>query len=384
MRPASSPGDASFISTLKPRRSAQRRYMRSSISAQSWESVPPAPAFTVTTASPASKRPEKSRSSSSSASRRSTESSCPVSSAAISSSSTASSASSARSSTSWLRRAEALEPALGPRVLRRDLGGLAPGRPRTRAVASPPPADRSPHSAPSGSKVIREQLQLPRISARRAEIPSFGSVSAISLRVSPYRVFRTVLYRVAADGRPMENGSSKRKRQPVSWLLRKLAHGLPPLPTIGGRALATRVAGLLLVGGAILIGVTVALPPAAEGSDLLILGYGAVAAVCGVLLLNRRRVSEPALGPGGSPGHRADHPRHARGRPHDGHRGQRGPLPLGLAVRLLVLRPAPRTAPARPDRRGRRNPADRPASRPSRTASPAGSSSSRRCWSPGC
>jgi signal transduction histidine kinase len=86
------------------------------------------------------------------------------------------------------------------------------------------------------------------------------------------------------------------KRRPIYWLLRKLAHGLPPLPTIGGRALATRVAGLLLVGGAILIAVTVALPPAAEGSDLLILGYGAVAAVCGALLLARRRVSEPVLG----------------------------------------------------------------------------------------
>lgn len=82
----------------------------------------------------------------------------------------------------------------------------------------------------------------------------------------------------------------------MRWLLRKFAHGLPPLPTIGGHALATRVAGLLLVGGAILIAVTVVLPPAAEGSDLLILGYGAVAAVCGLLLLTRRRVSEPALG----------------------------------------------------------------------------------------
>jgi signal transduction histidine kinase len=82
----------------------------------------------------------------------------------------------------------------------------------------------------------------------------------------------------------------------VRWLLRKFAQGLPPLPTVGGNALATRVAGLLLVGGAILIAVTVALPPAAEGSDLLILGYGVVAAVCGVLLLTRRRVSEPILG----------------------------------------------------------------------------------------
>ena len=84
--------------------------------------------------------------------------------------------------------------------------------------------------------------------------------------------------------------------RPLRWLLRKLTHGLPPLPTIGGRALATRVAGLLLVGGAILIAVTVALPPAAAGSDMLILGYGAVAAVCGALLLSRRRVNEPWLG----------------------------------------------------------------------------------------
>ena len=94
----------------------------------------------------------------------------------------------------------------------------------------------------------------------------------------------------------MENGASDTKRRPMHWLLRKLAHGLPPLPTISGRTLATRFAGLLLVGGAILIAVTVALPPAAEGSDLLILGYGGVAAVCGSLLLARRRVSEPVLG----------------------------------------------------------------------------------------
>ena len=82
----------------------------------------------------------------------------------------------------------------------------------------------------------------------------------------------------------------------MRWLLRKLAFGLPPLPTIGGHALATRVAGLLLVGGAILIAVTVVLPPSAEGSDLLILGYGAVAALSGLLLLSRRSVSEPTLG----------------------------------------------------------------------------------------
>jgi hypothetical protein len=42
---------------LKPRRSAQRISMRSTISAQSWASVPPAPALTVTSASPASYSP---------------------------------------------------------------------------------------------------------------------------------------------------------------------------------------------------------------------------------------------------------------------------------------------------------------------------------------
>src|SRR3954464_4888943 len=94
----------------------------------------------------------------------------------------------------------------------------------------------------------------------------------------------------------MENGLSKPKLRPLTWLLRKLAHGLPPVPTIGGRALATRVAGVLLVGGAILIAVTVALPPSAAGSGLLIFGYGAVAAVSGGLLLSRRRVNEPVLG----------------------------------------------------------------------------------------
>jgi signal transduction histidine kinase len=81
----------------------------------------------------------------------------------------------------------------------------------------------------------------------------------------------------------------------VRWVVRKLSQGLPPLPTIGGNALATRVAGLLLVGGAILIGITVALPPAANGSDLLILGYGVIAALAGALLLTRRRVDEPVL-----------------------------------------------------------------------------------------
>ncbi len=117
-------------------------------------------------------------------------------------------------------------------------------------------------------------MSCPRISARRAEIPSFGSVSAIAYRL------RTVLYGVRG----------------LNWLLRKLSHGLPPLPTVGGHALATRVAGLLLAGGAVLLAITVVLPPSAEGSDLLILGYGAVAGLAGALLLTRRRVNESVLG----------------------------------------------------------------------------------------
>ena len=47
LMPASSPACASSSSRLKPRRSAQRRYMRRIISAQSCDSVPPAPGCTV-------------------------------------------------------------------------------------------------------------------------------------------------------------------------------------------------------------------------------------------------------------------------------------------------------------------------------------------------
>ncbi len=43
--PASSPASRSTTSALKPARSAQRRYMRISICAQSWDSVPPAPGW---------------------------------------------------------------------------------------------------------------------------------------------------------------------------------------------------------------------------------------------------------------------------------------------------------------------------------------------------
>jgi hypothetical protein len=48
--PASSPGSWSTTSALKPARSHQRRYMRMSIWAQSWDSVPPAPGWIDTMA----------------------------------------------------------------------------------------------------------------------------------------------------------------------------------------------------------------------------------------------------------------------------------------------------------------------------------------------
>src|SRR5207249_5060276 len=55
--PASSPWSRSSTSTLKPCRSAHRVYIRISISAQSWDSVPPAPEWMVSSASRVSSEP---------------------------------------------------------------------------------------------------------------------------------------------------------------------------------------------------------------------------------------------------------------------------------------------------------------------------------------
>ena len=63
--PASSPCWMSSTSASNPSRSAHRVYMRRSISAQSWLSVPPAPALIVAIASEASYGPESSAASSS-------------------------------------------------------------------------------------------------------------------------------------------------------------------------------------------------------------------------------------------------------------------------------------------------------------------------------
>jgi signal transduction histidine kinase len=94
----------------------------------------------------------------------------------------------------------------------------------------------------------------------------------------------------------MEKGLSERFMRPARWVVGALTSGLPPVPTASGRALATRIAGMLLLAGAVLIVVTVALPPAAGGSDLLILAYGVIAGAVGAGLVARRRVSEPVLG----------------------------------------------------------------------------------------
>ena len=58
LRPACSPSCWSMISVAKRCRSAQRRYIRSSISAQSVASVPPAPALIVSSAGRSSYSPE--------------------------------------------------------------------------------------------------------------------------------------------------------------------------------------------------------------------------------------------------------------------------------------------------------------------------------------
>ena len=103
LRPASSPGEASSSSLLKPRRSAQRRYMRNSISAQSIESVPPAPALIVTTAGPASYSPEKRAPSSNSSMRWPSVTTWVLTSSASSGASASITTRSAASSTSVLR-----------------------------------------------------------------------------------------------------------------------------------------------------------------------------------------------------------------------------------------------------------------------------------------
>ena len=59
--PATSPPETSISSVFQPRASHQRRYMRSSISAQSCASVPPAPAWMSTNAFVASILPENMR-----------------------------------------------------------------------------------------------------------------------------------------------------------------------------------------------------------------------------------------------------------------------------------------------------------------------------------
>ncbi len=74
--PASSPSCRSTSSMAYPFRSANREYIRRSISAQSWDSVPPAPAWIVAMAFSASFSPESIRSSSIASSASSTATNC--------------------------------------------------------------------------------------------------------------------------------------------------------------------------------------------------------------------------------------------------------------------------------------------------------------------
>src|SRR3954470_18067325 len=159
LTPASSPSLASTVSTLNPRRSAQRRNIRSSISAQSCESVPPVPACTETTASPESYGPEKRRASSSSSRRDCTPARVSSSSPAIESSSAASSSSASRSSSSdsSLRNDSSLRFAAecsADTFAARSWSSQKPGSCISCSSAPTRP------SRPAGSKVVREQLEL--------------------------------------------------------------------------------------------------------------------------------------------------------------------------------------------------------------------------------
>jgi diguanylate cyclase (GGDEF)-like protein len=74
--------------------------------------------------------------------------------------------------------------------------------------------------------------------------------------------------------------------------LRALVRAQPAAP----RALAVQAAGILLLAGGLLALLTVLLPPAAEGSEALILGCGLLAAVAGgVLLVSRPYIPDHGL-----------------------------------------------------------------------------------------
>jgi signal transduction histidine kinase len=89
-----------------------------------------------------------------------------------------------------------------------------------------------------------------------------------------------------------EKGLSEKIRHRRRWLAEALSSG-PPVP---GARTPSRAAAVMLLLGAGLIVITVALPPAARGSDLLILGYGAVLGLAGAWLIVRSRASELELG----------------------------------------------------------------------------------------
>ena len=93
-----------------------------------------------------------------------------------------------------------------------------------------------------------------------------------------------------------ENGLSDTIRRWWSRAKEATASGPPPAPADRGRVVATQTAGVMLLLGAGLVALTVALPPAARGSDPLILAYGALIGLVGAAVIARRRASEPILG----------------------------------------------------------------------------------------
>jgi signal transduction histidine kinase len=92
------------------------------------------------------------------------------------------------------------------------------------------------------------------------------------------------------EGVGQANGGAR--RTPVEGIL-----GVQRLldPTGDDRVLATRAAGAMMVVGAALIAITVAMPPAARGSDAAILGIGVLAGIVGAALFIRQRVGELVL-----------------------------------------------------------------------------------------
>ena len=181
--PASSPALASSSSTSKPRVSAQRISMRSTISAQSCASVPPAPGVDADERV-ARRRTGRGTAAASSSSReplldRARAARRPRPAATASSAAISTSASRSSTSRSGLGRSRA---AARRARARRTPSRRARRRPRTPARPSAPRARATRSLSEAGSKIVREQLQL--VANRREALRrrSVGSLHAVRQR----------------------------------------------------------------------------------------------------------------------------------------------------------------------------------------------------------